>query len=81
MSNILKDAELQFCHIQGYQPRVLRITEGPDQGTGGRGQDRQGFNWWQGYDPQQYQSPASGGKGSSTPRGRFARPDQVVGPF
>ncbi len=53
MPDALEDNELQSCLIQGYQPRVLRITEGRDQGTGGRGPDRRGFDWRQGYDHQQ----------------------------
>jgi hypothetical protein len=51
MSDILVDDKLQFCHIQGYQPHVLRIMEqGRDRGPGGRGPDRWGFDWWQGFD-------------------------------
>jgi hypothetical protein len=76
MSDVLEDDKLQFCHIQGYQPRVLCITVGRNRGTNGCGPDRQGFDWRQGYGPQHNQSSASGGRGSSTPHGRFARPDQ-----
>jgi hypothetical protein len=54
MPDVLEDDELQFCHIQGYQPCVFRITtEGRNQGTSGRGPDHQGFDRWQGYDHQQ----------------------------
>jgi hypothetical protein len=76
MSDTLEDDEFQFCHIQGYQLRVLCITEGCNRGTSGHGPDLRGFNWWQGYNHQQDQSPTSGRRGSSTPRGCFAQPDQ-----
>jgi hypothetical protein len=87
MSDVLADDELQFCHIQGYQPRVLRMEQGRDRGPGGRGQDRQGFDQRQGFDHQQDRSTLSSNRsstsstlsskrGSSTPRGRFAQLDQ-----
>jgi hypothetical protein len=81
MSDILEDDELQFCHIQGYQPRILCITEGRDQGTGGCVLDRKGFYQQQGYDHQQDRSPTSGGRGSPNPRGHFAWPGQCCCSF
>ena len=85
MTDVLTDDELQFCHIQGYQPRVFRMEQGRDRG--GRGPDRRGFNRRQGFDHRQdsstftsdrssNSSTHSSERGSATPRGRFARPDQ-----
>ena len=85
MANVLLDDELQFCHIQGYQPRVFRMEQGRDRG--GRGPDRRGFNCQQGFDHRQdtstftsdrssNSSTLSSERGSATPCGQFARPDQ-----
>jgi hypothetical protein len=87
MSDVLADDKLQFCHIQGYQPRVLHMEQGCDQGPGGRGPDRRVFDMRQGYDHQQDHSTVSSNssstsstlsskRGSVTPRGSFARMDQ-----
>ena len=48
MVDVLSDDELQFCHLQGYQPRVFRMEQGHDRD--GRGPDRRGFNRRLGFD-------------------------------
>ena len=85
MADVLLDDELQFCHIQGYQPHVFRMEQGRDRG--GRGPDRRGFDRRQGFDHRQdsptltsdrssNSSTLSSERGSATPHGQFARPDQ-----
>ena len=85
MADVLSDDKLQFCHIQGYQPRVFRMEQGCNQG--GRGPDRRGFDHQQGFDHRQdsytltsnissNSSTLSSERGSATPRGQFACPDQ-----
>ena len=32
--DLVDDDELPFCHIQGYEPRVLRLNQGRDRGRG-----------------------------------------------
>jgi len=46
LTDVLSDDKLQFCHIQGYEPRVSRMDQGRDQNhdRGGRGPDRRGFD-------------------------------------
>lgn len=50
LTDVLSDDELQFCHIQGYEPRVFRMDQGRDQSRdqnrdrGGHGPDRRGFD-------------------------------------
>jgi hypothetical protein len=56
MSDVLMDDELQYCTIQGYQPRVLCM----EQSRGGLGQSRdQGYPWRQRFDNRQDQSTLS----------------------
>jgi hypothetical protein len=49
-TDVLSDDELQFCHIQGYEPRIFRIDQSRDPSRdrnrvqGGRGPDRRGFD-------------------------------------
>jgi len=85
MVDVLSDDELQFCHLQGYQPRVFRIEQGRDRG--GRGPDRRGFDHRLGFDHRQDKpslasnrtstsSTLSSERSSATACGRFARPDQ-----
>ena len=85
MSEVLLDDKLQFCHIQGYQPCVFRMEQGRDRV--GRGPDRRGFDRRQGFDHRQdsstftsnrssNSSTLSSERGSATPCGRFACPDQ-----
>ena len=85
MVDVLSDDELQFCHLQGYQPRVFRMEQGRDRG--GRGPDRKGFDRRLGFDHRQDKpslasdrtstsSTLSSERSSATARGRFARPDQ-----
>jgi hypothetical protein len=87
MSDVLADDKLQFCHIQGYQPCILRMEQGRDRGPGGCGPDHWGFDRQQGFDHQQDRSTLSSNRsstsstlsskrGSATPRGHFSRPDQ-----
>ena len=79
------DDDLQFRHLQGYAPCVLRMEQGRDRG--GRGPDRRGFDRRQGFDNRQDRSTLASDRSSSSstlssdrgpapPRGRFARPDQ-----
>ena len=85
MVDVLSDDELQFCHLQGYQPRVFRMEQGRDRG--GRGPDRRGFDRLLGFDHRQDRpslasdrtstsSTLSSERSSATARGRLARPDQ-----
>ena len=85
MSDVLTDDELQFCHIQGYQPRIFRMEQGRD--WGGRGPEQRGFDCRQGFyhhqDSSTFTSNHSSNsstifseRGSATPCGQFARPDQ-----
>jgi hypothetical protein len=76
MCDNINDDELQFCHIQGYLPRVLHIEQGHDRGPGGRGPDRRGFDRRQGFDPRQARPTSSGDQGPALPRGRFAIPNR-----
>ena len=39
--DLVDDDELPFCHVQGYEPRVLRLEQGRDRGL---------FQWGQGRD-------------------------------
>ena len=82
-ADVLSDDELQFGHLQGYEPRVLRI----EQGRGGRGPHRRGLDRRQAFDHRQDRSSLAGDRsslsstpssasGSTAPRSRFARPDQ-----
>ena len=32
--DLVDDDELPFCHVQGYEPRVLRLDQGKDRGRG-----------------------------------------------
>jgi hypothetical protein len=79
--DLLEDNELQFCHIQGYEPRVYRLNQGCDHGSNGRGIDRRGPNRRQGLDCRQDHPASSRDHGPSMPRGRFARPDKRHRPF
>jgi hypothetical protein len=72
MCDNIEDDELQFCHIQGYLPRVLRIKQGHDRGPGGHGPDRRGFDQRQGFDPRQAHPTPSGDRSPAPPCGRFA---------
>ena len=38
--DLVDDDELPFCHVQGYEPRVLRLEQGRDRGQFQRGQNR-----------------------------------------
>ncbi len=40
--NVLDDDKLQFCHIQGYEPRVYQLKQGRDHGPSSHGMDRHG---------------------------------------
>ncbi len=85
MSDVLLDDELHYCHIQGYQPRALRV----EQGRGSMGQGgAQNFQRRPRFGNRQDRSTLSMDRSSSTnstlssdrsttaSRGRFARPDQ-----
>ncbi len=85
MADVLLEDKLQFCHLQGYNPRVLRIEQGRDRG--GHGLDHRGFDRRQGFDNRQDRSSLasdrtsssstlSSERGSAAPHGRYARPDQ-----
>ncbi len=89
LTDVLLDDELQFCHIQGYEPRVFCMDQGraQDRDRGGRGPDRRGFDRRQRFEHRQdnstltsdrssHSSITSGERGTAAPRGRFARPDQ-----
>jgi hypothetical protein len=64
------------------------MEQGRDRGPGGRGPDRRGYDQRNGFDHRQdhstlssdrsssTSSTLSSDRGSTTPRGRFARPDQ-----
>jgi hypothetical protein len=81
-SDDVSDEELQYRHIQGYQPRALRV----DHGRRNMGQGNSPhFNRCTCFDNRQDRSSASSDRGSNTtstlssdrsPRGRFAQPDQ-----
>ncbi len=85
MSDVLLDDELHYCHIQGYQPRALRV----EQDRGGMGQGgAQNFQRQPRFDNRQDRSTLSMDRSLSTnstlssdrstnaSRGRFAWPDQ-----
>ena len=85
MVDVLSDDELQFCHLQGYQPHVFRMEQGRDRG--GHGPERREFDRRLGFDHRQDRpslasdrtstsSTLSSERSSAMPRGRFARPDQ-----
>jgi hypothetical protein len=89
LTDVLLDDELQFCHIQGYEPRVFCIDQGRDQSRDrvGQGPDRRGFDRRQRFDHRQdnstltsdrssHSSTTFGERGTAAPRGLFARPDQ-----
>ena len=88
-TDVLPDDLLQFCHIQGYEPRVFCMDQSRVQGSnrGGRGLTRRGFDRHQRLnncqdtstttsDCSSHSSALSSETGSAAPRGRFARPDQ-----
>jgi hypothetical protein len=75
MYDDIAEDNLQFCHIQGYLPRVLCIKQGCDQGSGGRGPDHWGYDWHQGFNYCQDPPALSSKRGSTPPHGRFSRPN------
>jgi hypothetical protein len=76
--DVLDDDELQFCHIQGYEPRVYPLEQGRNHGSSGHEMDRRsprGPDQRQGFEHRQDRTTFSGDHGTLAPRGRFARPD------
>jgi hypothetical protein len=71
MCDAINNNKLQFCHIQGYLPRVLLVEQGHDRGHGGHGPDRRGFDRRQRFDPHQARPTSSGDRGPTLPRGHF----------
>ena len=91
LPDVLSDDELQFCHIQGYEPRVFRMDQGRDQSRdqtrdrGGRGPDRRGFDRRQRFDHRQDTSTLSSDRSShsstsSSERGSAAPRGRFVRP-
>jgi hypothetical protein len=70
--DLVDDDELPFCHIQGYEPRVLRLDQGRDRGRG-REFDERTPGWSRNGD--------RSNQPSDTVPGQPVRPDQRRRPF